>query len=808
MIRSHESQRVRASHLMFTLVWLCCIALPQFGLSADCPEDLFCFQFETPIVLGDLIESDQGDAMQAHDIMMDPFFLGLPFDENIRAGTIVGSADAVVFPAVPLFGISEVRADTRTGARLDANIRGRAGLELNAGLTLGGLVSGDKAASFKYSPTLQVPDEVYSGSFFSMQGAAGDVAGTFDDSHIELPSASVGLDVIFDVHAAGRIDYGLAGVVPYQSEPFNWNIVPQPKDDDGNLTLLGLSVDMNKQGEDEDFGILTVAGEEIGIDLGDNGTVFEYEVSLDAPGASKTDPPLFNRDVGSVQVVRPETGETLFIDTRLDSGQGISYTLDANLVRVGVDIDGIASTLAAGASYTDFSKIIGQADSDIKGVINGTIIDLKYGPELGYKYDTSINAKFDVTLDFGDEEVAVQNPDGSVTLTNEVKGQWENLPPIAVLGTEDVEVDVTFDRYEARRSDRGALTLGDFLEFEALGISANLRIGPLPIELASLGPAIHERTSLLGDLLGEFEIELFNNTDEFLTDTEIAESGTFTIQVADSDTLYLPTAARDLNVPGSWRVLGTDEKPATLAGNTLVFGQGDATATNTSELTPFIYNRTGGNQELTAREALILEGASLSFGQNAITHWKVNRFHNDGSYVADGETQTVIDPLSGVLWIGGKGQTLLSGSTNRIEANILIHEKDHTLILDGTNGTNALDVSQTIRNAGVITVGDLEPMVMVSAPDAFRGIENTGSFIVTGNADLHIPEIVNDGVILVQSLDETAELRVRLYGHGLNSTTGRGELIAGPNGTLLFPGSRHAERHAQYPCLEGWRSAI
>lgn len=743
---------------VLTLIGLLCGADQTVAVQLE-------FEFASPIQLGAFL-----DGAGLGDFVMDPLFLGTPFDETIRVGTIVGSPDALIFPAIPILGIPEVRADTRTGARLEASITGRAGLELNAGLSLGGL---ETDAVFNYSPRLVVPDVIRSGQFFSLRGSAGlDTAGAFGVEHIDLPSASFSADVIFDVNAAGKVDYGFVGVVPYNSQPFDWNVVPQPTDDDGNWTLFGVGVDLDNT---NDFATLTVAGQAIGINPGDDDTVFGYDISLDAPGAQEHDPPLFNRDIGRIEIVKPTLDDTLFVDTSLTSDRGIGYTIDSNILRLGVDIDGIASTLAAGASYTDFSKVIGQPDSDINGSIDGTILDLKYGPELGYKYESSIDARFDATLTFS-EDVAVIAPDGTVQITDTVSGSWHDLPQIAVLGSSAVDVDVTFDRYEARRTDRGALTIGDYLEFQALALSANLNIGPFSVELAGIGPAIHTRTSVLGGLLGEIEIDLFENNDVFLVEAAINETGSFTLQAAPAQLLYLPATTSELDNLSSWRLLGTTTTPASFVGNTLVVGLGDASASSVDELLPTtVVDNTTSFQEITAGELQILDGSSLSFGPGAQREWTLDRIQNDGSYSSLGGPTTFAAGPVGVLRIEGNGSISVKAPSSRIEAAVLINGEGHEL----TFAIGELDVTQTIDNAGILNVGELTSPLGITGE--FR---NSGEFHVSSSATiLNGGGIVNDGLIRVAGQIGTAQLDITSSGN-LGSPTGKGVYAAGPGGTL------------------------
>lgn len=735
--------------------------------AAPCKAADFSFTFSSPIALGAAL-----DGAGVGQFEMNPLFLGAEFDADLLAGGLVGSANTLLFPSI--LGLPEVRADTRTGVRLDTNINGRAGLELNAQLDLGGL---EADAVFDYAPSLDVPDVIRRGQFFALRGSAGlNTAGAFGVQQVDLPSALIGADVIFNVNATGRVDYGVAGIVPYNSQPFDWDVVEQPTDDNGNWTLFGVAVDLDNA---NDFATLTVAGQDIGIDPGTNGTLFEYEITLDAPGESETSPSPFDRDIGSIQVVKPTLGDTLFVETSLSADRGINYTIDSNLVRLGVDIDGIASTLAAGASYTDFSKTIGQQDSDINGSIDGTVVDLKYGPELGYKYESSIDATFDATLTFS-ESVVIINPDGTREITDTYTGDWANLPEIALLGADAVEVGVEFTRYEARRTDRGALTISDFLEFEALALSANLNVGPLSFELAGFGPVIHERTSVLGGLFGEFEMELFENNDVFLVEAVINETGDFTLQAAPAELLVLPATTTQIDSLSSWRVLGTSTSPASFAGSTLVIGVGGPAAQSVDDLQPTtISDQTSSSQSVAAGELQILAGSRFDLGPATQRVWTLDRIENDGVYSSFGTT-TVRAGLSGVLQIGGDGQISLKAPGSRIEAAALINEQGHELAFT----VGELAVTQQIDNAGVLRLGELTaPVLMTGA------LHNTGELLVTGAASIHANGgWVNDGLVRVAPFSGTATLEL-LGITTIQPATGVGVFQAGSGGTLLLRGA-------------------
>lgn len=735
---------------------------------------------------------------------MEPLFLGLDnINEQLNIGTIVGSANATIIPEVkdPVFGttlIPRVTGDTRTGARVTGLVTGRAGLELHAHFDVGGIGPG---ADFEYTPTINPPTNFYAGERVQLNAQNGlNRSGAFDQSNIDLPSTGVHLDVIFDIHAAGKIDYGVAGLVDYNTEPFNFPI-RQPKNDDGtNFTLIGAAIDLNDQ---DAFGVLTVLGAPVAIDPGENGTLFTYPIEMDpTPPPKDGEDPLFHRDIGEVALVKPELNNTLLVDTTLENEQ-ISYAIDSKIVRLGADIDGIASALAAGNSYTRFSKTLGDPESDFNATIAGELVDLKYGPEIGYRYQSSVDTKLGVDVRFS-RPVAVVDENGT-RVTDQLSGTWNELPEIAVLGDESVAVDVTFTGAEFLLNEQGAITISDYLEFNALSLDANINVGPLPIPVLSLGPVLHERTSVLEhidfpeipeppsggplaptdpfatiratknvlDAIGE--IKIFENLNKPLTSIAWEEgqqpTKQFVLAPAPSELVYFRDGA------GFEKLGGEQVRPD--SSSRLVFGAAPAGETIESEmdLIPLAYRGGSDGSGWTVQSATILEGSVVQV--SGFNTWMTNRFENHGTYTGR-HTSVFRDAGSGILTIGGTSHIDFLDHQARFETNVLIHEAGHTMrFLDSGH---RFDVTQSFANHGTIEV--LDEVTDLTLTDGFL---NTGTFRVANSSfAIDAPVINNDGVIAAGADGSAGS--IILSGASNTNLGGTGQYVVRDGGAMTFAG--------------------
>ena len=522
---------------LFLVAFQYCFPQPVFGQVTR-----HTFGFDSEIDLGLLINGKPpGDDQPPPDDWRE--FLGVKFDTKVAIGGIAGRRNAVVIPEIrePLFNnviIPEVRADTRSGAKITGKVDGRIGLEFFANFDKGGIAD---SASFAYAPWLEIPTTISAGDVFSLTTQAGLVPeSTFGRSQVRLPSANVGADFIFDLNAGGNIEYGLFPVVPYGNSPFAFDTAAITDDPNGAIQLLEFGIDLNDP--DSPFFSMPLFGFEFGLGGDELNDTFTKQISLEpknkpTQGAGQ----LFSRDVGEVQLIRP-VAEAIDVSTDLDTGN-IDYTVQADILRLGLDLDGLASIAASGVSYTRAELTVGDKDSDLNGTLEAQLIDVKYGPELGLRFENSISTDFVVSVGF-DKEILIKSGD-DVRIGDRFEGRWSELPEIAVLSDDEVEVTVQFDELEAVRNGEQFLTVKDYLEVSALELSASLNLIGLPIPLASLGPAFHQRYSPVSDLLGggTIDFELGKDSEllgSFPIDSEqLPQDTSFVIKPVESPKLYL-----------------------------------------------------------------------------------------------------------------------------------------------------------------------------------------------------------------------------------------------------------------------------
>lgn len=743
---------------------------------------------------------------------MDPLFLGLDnINEQLHIGDIVGSANATIVPEVKVLGetiIPKVTGDTRTGARVTGTVTGRAGLELNAHFDIGGI---GPSANFQYTPTLNPPQTFYAGELVNLNPRNGlNSDGDFTKSDVQLPSAGVSLDVIFDIHAAGKVDYGLVGVVPYNSEPFDFPI-KQPKDEDGsNFTLIGMGVDLNDQ---ENFGSLTVAGEQIGIDPGANGTLFKFQIKLDpTPPPLDGGDPLFHRDIGEVALVKPELGNTLLVDTTL-ADERISYAIDSKIARLGVDIDGIASALAAGNSYTRFSKTLGDPDSDFNATLSGELVDLKYGPEIGFRYESVVDTEFDVDIKFS-KAVAVVNENGTRITDSLTAADWNELPQIAVLGEEEVTANVTFTHADFVLHEQHAVTISDYLEFNALSLNANINVASLPIPVKSLGPVLHERTSVLEhidfpdipelpqvgqaqvpdpfapirsaktvlDVIGE--IKLRKPAPKTLTSITWDEgeqpTKTFALQPQPSEVVFWRERR-------GWERLSDGAGVNPDAQSKLVFGTAPNGGQIESELdlTPWAtstFDEAGIDElDIVAQSVKIPDGTLVRVPSD--NRWTTNRLENHGEleFQRSSQRSTFNAAGSGILTVGGTAEINFDHQAAEFNANIFVHEAGHTMKFPiNVNGTShRFNVDQSFINHGIIELDfDANELSLSSE------LINTGVLQVANtHLSINTPFVKNDGVISAIG-GEAADGSISLSTG--TELSGSGEWLVNEGGNITF----------------------
>jgi|GEM_PF-5556996 len=693
------------------------------------------FVFDTSVDIG----SDVGGL---NDWSWD-HFLGIDIDKQISVGGIAGKKNATIIPAIDfgLFSTPAVKGDTRTGLKLNGGVDVKAGLEVFADFDAGGL---SDSAVFDFAPSLELPDTFAVGEFISLSGSMGLSGSAFNQGQVDLPSISMGADVILELDVDIDVEAAVPVVLPYRKTNFS----PDPINE--RVNLFTATVDMEPDQDDSGFhefqflpGLEADLLPDFTLDVlpGQDPAdpVFSKQISIEPKAyvndAGETIQPKagFNIDIGEVQVFKPVRNDTLFVDTAIESG-AIKYTVDTNIASFGLDIDGIISAAIAGQSFTEF-----EASVPLIGDLRAELFDFKYGPEFGYLQDQEITPTLHVTLEFS--EAVLINDNGILRVVTQIDASWDDLPEISVLGDEPVDVTVKFTDYEASLVQRGAITIGDYWEFSALEFEFDPYFNlPGVNPQLQLGPVIHERGPGLSSFLGEIELDVFNEEKSLGTyslEGHVSDQQ-FTLTPLPSTKLYLSGTTGRVHTAGAWRELSGDGVPAVGAstylsdfGNTTLVIGGKQDVNGSMVLTPttFVdagqpgvaidipyvdernrFNRPTGHgfedyvftntDHFIQADALnILEGSV--YQQSGVRGWKVSRIRNDGLYESDGLTR--LHAKDGSLLISGQGEMRFDGLAE-VNAALLSNGSGHTL----TFNAPSLAINTADERDGIVYVAPLD----------------------------------------------------------------------------------------------------
>jgi hypothetical protein len=746
------------------------------------------FQLDAPIDLGSNL-TRMGSLQWSH-------VLGTDWDQDFQFGGFIGAQDTTVLPAIPPFLNDPVVADTRTGLRMAGNVSGSTGLEFYADFRASGLESG---AAFDFRPRIiDLPPQVSQGEFVKLRTAPGVVNNAaFTESLVDLPSFDAGMNFFFNLNLNSTIDYGLFPFVPYGSASFSTPPI------NINQNLLKFAFDFDPDSNDGEglpptFVMFenTLFEQRLGL-LDDDQFLAEKQFSVEMN--VKDDPVKRRLDLGSAHLVNPfGTGDSILgpgqrnltVKTAMNESS-VQYSFESALVRLGLDLDGIAAYLGSAAltgvghSFTRIEKKF----NDGKISLTGDIIDIKYGPEFGYRESMKIEPDFAVTLQFkhGDTPATVAIDDnGQISLADSFTGKWSDLPDIALLDDQPVEVNVSFDRLTGKQSKRGVFYLSDYIELTLLELEElSLRDGPK----ITLPPLYQTRGSVLGALLKQVEIPLFDQTQAitpFGFSANVAGASSFTLTPTPSTIVYAARVGDEFSTSvNAWRELATHAAPASLQDSVLVIASGGGSAQVISDLDPERMTDDGDpfgtSIEVNVAGLVIPERAT--FTQYNARKWSLPRIVNDGFYHGNGYTG--INGL--VLTIGGNGEMRFDG-TLEIDAVALLHGPDHTITLrdpSSIDGQQHRLTAQQFGNAGRIAIQG----PLVTNLTATQRFENSGSIAVTGGETvLTTPLLLNDGRI--EARGPTTSLRIdqaAAFGQiNIQSTSGTGRFIADNGATLQF----------------------
>jgi hypothetical protein len=603
-----------------------------------------------------------------------------PLDFNARVGGFTGKRNQVVVPEVKAFGVTvipEVRADTRTGARLTTSLQGEAGVELTAGLTVGG--EGFNA-TIQAGPSLTTANDLLAGQFFRPIGTTGvGLDSTFDPG---LPVLDAGLGVVLNGSFDNRFEYGLFPFANYTVGDFGFDF-------NLDFDLFDLNLDLNLPKLPSinlpDFPDFTIPASE------EDDTLFRQKIPPSNPALNLAELALDN--------------PLASIDTETTVADGkATFSAKGSIFRAGLDLDGIASAVTTGVSFTGTEVKIGP------GKIGYDVIDVKYGLELGIEYDTEVDPFLNATLTF-DKAVTMKNADGTTTVVNAdeaLEVRWDELPEFALLTREDVNVDVDFTGIEATFSHTGALTLSDYMELQALRAKVSVAPG---VNLVDLGPAYYQKFPLAGELAA---FEVFSDSFSlgqiaFEGAFEGLWDGSFVLEAKPIKEVYLDSVTADFDFFSQLTEIATGINPSTLSDKTLVIGTANGAVTGLPDLVPIdyldninevavnvgglylegalilrVYDEDFDVVDVSSKTVLdglvVLENSKYTLEAGAIRQFDLNFVANDGQIVGDGALS--FESTNGSLTFSGEGEVMFN-SPGRLEATTLTNAEGHTLSFQG-----------------------------------------------------------------------------------------------------------------------------
>jgi len=501
------------------------------------------------------------------------------FGASGSIGHISGGENVVVIPEIKFLGntiVPEVRRDTRSGLRLSSSVEGYAGVVLDAGMTLGGE---GISATIEAGPRLTLPTAVRAGQPFRLLGET--MLGSNFLFDPVLPAFDAALDVRIGGSASGALEYGLFPVTGYEIGRFDFRL---PEID---LSLFDLNLDFNLP-RLPDFNFLDLSDL---IPESDKDTALLH-VKLPPRNALLS--------AGEVALVNPASSA---VTTQRVEDNAVVSTTKGDLLRVGLDLDGLASHAVSGVSFTglEYPIKVGEGSQETEiARLSYDLIDIKYGLELGYEIETTIDSWLDVTLDFLDATGApvdvLIREGATLTRASTYTGRWDQLPELTLLSPGDLQLAVDFTGMKREIGQRASLTLGDYMELAVFDAQASLKLG---IGKQHIGPLFYKKIELAGEFTG-FDIY---DTRFTLSDLGLSDGlwdGSVTINGVQSQDAYLANVAGGITLD-NLRSLHTQDTPAVLEETLVVIGRGDDTVVTRTGLIPIDYVDPGRQRAVTAQ---------------------------------------------------------------------------------------------------------------------------------------------------------------------------------------------------------------
>jgi len=658
-------------------------------------------------------------------------------------GGFTGKRNQVIIPEVKVFGqtvVPEVTADTRRGATIDAS------LDVTTGMILGAYMDFTGAGingTLGILPELTYEQSVIPGRRYALTGS--NTINPTSSFQGGLPEVGVFTDFVLDARLQMDVAARIPGVLPFTSD----SVVA----DTGytRTRLLELGVDLAAAGAgDVPSNLYDLAfpsdpvfqgtDEQIAQDLASDpdDSLFRFKLPQD---------PAFS--FGEIQLVNPGPGLTTGTTTIADNT--VSYTTRGDFLRLGADIDGIASALNGLPPFLGTEIPIGEPTSPW-AKIKYDLIDVKYGPELSYQTRTEVTPALNVTLNF-DQEILIDQG-GLLQTATSWTGDWTELPDFALISRDDVNVDVDFTELVLNGVFANDLVLSDYFEIRGGQIEFKLQAGIVPIPIAKFGPLLYNKLDPLGEGIAfeifaeAFEIGRYDMGDAF--------DGSFTLEAAELMEAYLLNEGSSLNA-ADFALFGSTTPLTTLAGKTLVLGvrdfSSDAPETRLDpNLAPAnFFDETGG---ATTIDGLVLLQDSVYFLDGANRTFKLSFIENHGE-LTNNQGNLAFRNTGGVLNIFGNGFTNFVDATT-FTADLIVHGQGHAL--DFANFSESPSHSlqaEIIDNAGRISASG-DARVTLIADTQFDNADTGhveaqfgGRVVIQANgpSGINNPSLLNAGLI-------------------------------------------------------------
>ncbi|MGE0337093.1 MAG: hypothetical protein AB7O21_20380 [Gammaproteobacteria bacterium] len=716
-------------------------------------------------------------------------------------GGITGASNALVFPEVTVLGqtlIPEVRADTRTGLKLTTAIDAYAGVEFTAGFDTGG---GSITGHYSLGPRLTLPSQVRAGEFFTTRGE------TFVNSagvalDVGLPSLDLGMDVVLGGGVNGAIEYGLFPLIGYDIGRFNFNLP------DIRLPVFDLGINLDLPALPS-FSFLDIP-------------------NLIPP--SQQDDALFRKRLPAVDPLQPagpgkliSYGEVVLVNPAASAtssgpvvdGNAVVTRTSGDLLRLGLDLDGLATFATTGVSFTGLEFDIKPGTVSL-ATLSYDLIDVKYGLEVGYEVENRVDTFLEVDIDFVDAasgelvDVMMRDANG-ISIGSNFAGRFDDLPDLALLGGSDVEMRIDFTGLKRQLSQKGSLTLSDYMELKALAARASVLGGLASLEV---GPLYYQKLELGGEFanLDVYDISLT------LDDLGLIDGlfdGVALIDALPSLDAYIGHAAPGESAFGAlaaseFTLLSNHQSASGTATTDLVLAiaSGSPATRARSDLAGVRYHLLDAVDQQVAG-VYLAPGSQLVAGIGAAQNLtlRTSSIENHGLITAlpFGVSQNATLQLFGIgtdgpLSIRGDGEILI-GNSGEIEAGSILNGRGHTLTYAQNNFAAApggnrrrLIGSFQITNQGVLrTIGG--GALNATTP---RFVNEAGATVtVAGGTQLSLTpfsgsattaRLVNQGLIEVSGTGSIFQsLLPTIQGVSLDAdgdAPGYGEFHASDNGVI------------------------